>query len=189
MNNYKPCKQCGVIKPLEQFRNYYGGRKGTYTICKTCEKINSRVKYLEGKSELNDKEKAELHSIYLLWETQRTLGYQPPRTTVRGQKPVVDTVLEMMDTYKERSQLLGSVAEEALTAPPDLLRWLTEELTEDPDYYLNDIYDGLKETYRPILRIDERAMMPVYDENYSGILDKILERFYKYEDDYYAQDN
>ena len=106
-----------------------------------------------------------------------------------GQKPVVDTVLEMMDTYKERSQLLGSVAEEALTAPPELLRWLTEELTEDPDYYLNDIYDGLKETYRPILRIDERAMMPVYDENYSGILDKILERFYKYEDDYYAQDN
>lgn len=189
MNNYKPCKQCGIIKPLEQFRNYYGGRKGTYTICKTCEKINSRVKYLEGKSELNDKEKAELQSIYLLWETQRTLGYQPPRTTVKGQKPVVDTVLEMMDTYKERSQLLGSVAEEALTAPPELLRWLTEELTEDPDYYLNDVYDSLKETYKPVLRIDEKAMMPVYDETYSGILDKILERFYKYEDDYYAQDN
>ena len=56
----------------------------------------------------------------------------------RKQKPVVDTVLEMMDTYKERSQLLESVAEEALTASPDLLRWLTEELTEDPDYYLND---------------------------------------------------
>ncbi len=185
----KTCKQCGVIKPLEQFRNYYGGRKGTYTICKTCEKINSRVKYLEGKSELNDKEKAELQSIYQLWETQRTLGYQPPRTTMKGQKPVVDTVLEMMDTYKERSQLLGSVAEEALTAPPELLRWLTEELTDDPDYYLNDIYDELKEAYKPVLRIDERAMMPVYDETYSGILDKILERFYKYEDDYYAQDN
>ena len=60
----KTCKQCGVIKPLEQFRNYYGGRKGTYTICKTCEKINSRVKYLEGKSELNDKEKAELQGHF-----------------------------------------------------------------------------------------------------------------------------
>ena len=71
MNNYKPCKQCGIIKPIEQFRNYYGGRKGTYTICKTCEKINSRVKYLEGKKELNDNEKLELQSIYQLWETQR----------------------------------------------------------------------------------------------------------------------
>ena len=43
MSATKTCKQCGVIKPLEQFRNYYGGRKGTYTVCKSCEKINSRV--------------------------------------------------------------------------------------------------------------------------------------------------
>ena len=185
----KPCKQCGVIKPFEQFRNYYGGRKGTYTICKTCEKINSRVKYLERKTELKSNEKAELQSIYMLWETQRTLGYQPPRTTVKGQKPVVDTVLEMIDTYKERSQLLGSIAEEALTAPPKLLKWLTEDLTEDPDYYLNDIYENLKETHKPILRIDEKTMMPVYDETYSGILNKILDRFYKYEEVYYAQDS
>ncbi|NMA23525.1 MAG: hypothetical protein GX938_08500, partial [Spirochaetales bacterium] len=121
----KPCRQCGVIKPLDQYRKYYGGRKGTYTICKTCEKINSRVKYLEGKSELNDKEKAELQSIYMLWETQRTLGYRPPRTPVKGQKPVVDTVLEMMDAYKQRTKVLEEVAEEALAAPPELLKWLT----------------------------------------------------------------
>ena len=185
MNNYKPCKQCGVIKPLDQYRKYYGGRKGTYTVCKACEKINSRVKYLESKKELNDKEKAELQSIYQLWETQRTLGYQPPRTTVKGQKPVVDTVLEMMDTYKKRTKMLGEVAEEVLTAPPELLKWLTVELTEEPEYYMDDVYEELKGTYKPVIRIDEKAMMPVYDTTYSGILDKILERFCAYEDKYY----
>lgn len=184
----KTCKQCGVIKPLEQFRNYYGGRKGTYTICKTCEKINSRVKYLESKKELNDNEKLELQSIYQLWETQRTLGYQPPRTTVKGQKPVVDTVLEMIDTYKQRTKMLGEVAEEVLTAPPELLKWLTVELTEEPEYYMDDVYEELKDTYKPVIMIDENAMIPVYDTTYSGILDKILERFCAYEDKYY-EDN
>ena len=37
--NAKTCKQCGELKPIEQFRKYYGGRKGTYTTCKTCENI------------------------------------------------------------------------------------------------------------------------------------------------------
>lgn len=188
MSATKTCKQCGVIKPLEQFRNYYGGRKGTYTVCKACEKINSRVKYLESKKELNDNEKLELQSIYQLWETQRTLGYQPPRTTVKGQKPVVDTVLEMMNTYKKRTKLLGEVAEEVLTAPPELLKWLTVELTEEPEYYMDSVYEELKDTYKPVLRIDEKAMMPIYDTTYSGVLDKILERFCEYEDKYY-EDN
>jgi len=185
MNNYKPCKQCGVIKPLDQYRKYYGGRKGTYTTCKACEKINSRAKYLESKKELNDNEKLELQSIYQLWETQRTLGYQPPRTTVKGQKPVVDTILEMMDTYKKRTKMLGEVADEVRAAPPELLKWLTAELTEEPEYYMDDVYEKLKDTYKPVIRIDEKAMMPVYDTTYSGFLDKILERFCAYEDAYY----
>ena len=184
----KTCKQCGVIKPIEQFRNYYGGRKGTYTTCKACERINSRVKYLESKKELNNSEAAELQAIYQLWETQRTLGYQPPRTTVKGKKPVVDAVLEMMDTYKQRTKVLEEVTGEALTAPPELLKWLTVELTEEPEYYMDDVYEELKDTYKPILRIDEKAMMPVYDTTYAGILDKILERFCEYEDKYY-EDN
>ena len=25
--NAKTCKQCGELKPIEQFRKYYGGRK------------------------------------------------------------------------------------------------------------------------------------------------------------------
>jgi len=36
----KICKQSGETKPLDQFRRYYGGRKGTYKTCKFCEKIN-----------------------------------------------------------------------------------------------------------------------------------------------------
>lgn len=185
----KTCKQCGVIKPIEQFRNYYGGRTGTYTMCRSCEKINSRVKYLENKANLCDKESEELEAIFRLWETQRALGYQPPRTTPKGQKPVVETVLEMIDTYKSRAEALVDITGDTLDAPPELLKWLTVDLTEDPDYYLDDIYDGLRASYKPVLRIDETAMMPVYDESFADILDKILERFYRYEEDYYAQDN
>jgi hypothetical protein len=53
---------------------------------------------------------------------------------------------------------------------------------------MDDVYEELKDIYKPVLRIDEKAMMPVYDTTYSGILDKILERFCTYEDKYY-EDN
>ena len=62
----KTCRQCGEIKPLSQFRKYYGGRKGTYKMCKVCERVNSREKYLFAKGDsLRQEEKVELKKIQL----------------------------------------------------------------------------------------------------------------------------
>ena len=64
----KVCKRCGRELPVDQFRNYYGGREGSYSFCKTCEKIEQRRKYLLAKDAaphggLDEDEQLELDKI------------------------------------------------------------------------------------------------------------------------------
>lgn len=182
--NAKTCKQCGELKPIEQFRKYYGGRKGHYNTCKVCEKINARAKYLRSKGESMDyDEEAELHKIEKLYEVQRAAGLQPPSSGERS-KPLVDSLDDMIAKYSTKPNVPD---DRQLEGPHDLTVWLTNELTEEPDYYLDEIYDTLKAKYRPVLRIDSSTMQPVYDDTYKNTLDKILERFYEYEA-YYWED-
>lgn len=187
----KTCKQCGEIKPLTQFRKYYGGRKGTYTICKGCERINSREKYLSAKEELKPEEVQELAKIHELYEYQRKVGLQPP--TKQQRRTALSTDLDsMLDKYKQMSEEVQSnpvaVTLDLTGVPADLSKWLTEELTLEPDEYIDDVYERLVEKYRPCTGIDRDTMMPVYDNTYKAILDKILERFNNYEDSYYEGD-
>lgn len=168
----KTCRQCGKVKPIEQFRNYYGGRKGTYTTCLACESINARAKYLRNKgTTISEEEQAELDKIELLYDTQRKLGLKPPR---RRTKRYVEAIDDMIASYEQQGTELES--------------WLTRPLTEAPEYYINEIYERLVATYRPCLYIDRETLHPVYDETHTDILDQILVRFNKYEDDYYAND-
>ena len=69
--------------------------------------------------------------------------------------------------------------------PAELSRWLTEPLTEEPEYYQDEVYEQLKAKFRPKTKIDPDTMLPVYDDTYKPILDSILERFDNYEDTYY----
>lgn len=172
----KQCKQCGEIKPIEQFRNYYGGRQGTYTMCKACERINSRAKYLERKGDkMNDVEHEELDKIYKLYEAQRACGLNPPKSVMGKQVALVDTLDSLIEQYTNRQP------EES-----ELEQWLHKPLTEDPDYYLDMVYEELKVRYRPVIRVDPETLMPIYDETHKDVLDKILERFNNYEDQYYS---
>lgn len=187
----KTCKQCGEIKPLAQFRKYYGGRKGTYTMCKACERINSREKYLRAKGEsMNWDEEAELDKIHELYEYQRRMGLQPP-TKQERRTSVIDELDGMLDKYRDMSaQVVQAARQNAginllADAPHDLIKWLSEPLTQEPDYYVDEVYEKLVDTYRPCIGIDKDKMMPVYDNKYKAILDKILERFTDYEDTYY----
>lgn len=172
----KRCKQCGDIKPIEQFRKYYGGRQGTYTMCKACESINSRAKYLERKGDaLNDVEREELDKIYTLYEAQRACGLTPPKSVMGKQVALVDTLDSLISKYRA----IESV-------PSELDNWLHCALTEDPDYYLDEVYEDLRKRYRPVLRVDSETLVPIYDESNKATLDRILERFNKYEDEYYS---
>lgn len=186
----KTCRQCGELKPIAQFRKYYGGRKGTYKMCKACERINSREKYLRAKGESMDwDEEAELRKIHELYEYQRRMGLQPPVKQER--RATLSTELDgMLDKYRGMVSQVTEVtppfiSHNTVEAPHELLSWLTEPLTHEPDYYMDEVYEKLVDTYRPCIGIDKTNMMPVYDNKYKAILDRILERFTDYEDTYY----
>lgn len=174
----KQCKQCGEIQPIANFRKYYGGRQGTYTMCKTCERINSRAKYLERKGDaLSDAEREELNKIYKLYEAQRAYGLNPPRSVMGHQIALVDTLDSLIDKYGAKQDTQS-----------ELDAWLHCELTSEPEYYLDEVYEDLKKRYRPLLRVDPITLVPIYDETNKAILDKILERFNNYEDEYYSKE-
>lgn len=182
----KQCRQCGEIKPLENFRKYYGGRKGTYTTCRQCEKINSRAKYLRAKGEMmNYEEEAELSKIEQLYDAQRACGLQPPSRSNGRSTKLVDDLDGMIATYKGMANQVSERIDNVSPLPPELRKWLSADLIEDPDFYLDEIYEDLKSKFRPVVRIDQATMMPVYDDTYKETLDAILARFNDYEEKYY----
>ena len=186
--NAKTRKQCGELKPIEQFRKYYGGRKGTYTTCKTCEKINSRAKYLTNKGDKCSKaELTALATTHKLWDAQRAAGPQLPRENTGRKVPLSESLDDMIDKYKQQAEAVQEVVQAVKVPdiPAELSRWLTEPLTEEPEYYQDEVYEQLKTKFRPKTKIDPDTMLPVYDDTYKPVLDKILERFDNYEDTYY----
>lgn len=172
----KVCKQCGEEKPTESFRRYYGGRTGTYTMCKACEKINSRAKYLNSKGDKRTAEECkELTKIHALWDAQRANGLKPPNT---GRRQAVSNLDDMISRYQ-------ATRPEATEVPAELLKWLHETLTAEPEYYQETIYEYLINKYRPQVGIDPATSLPVYADTYKDVLNRIASRFDAYEDKYY----
>lgn len=192
MQNVRRCKQCGEVKQLSFFRQYYGeNASGYYRVCKTCERINNRYKYLKGKGDAaTPADLEEIARIEELYDTLRELGLEPPRYGA-GATSTVHTLVEDL-LQKKKSQLAEKKAqlEEVgveTDAPAELLEWLTKPLTEKPEYY-EDVYFKLREKYMPVIGTNPDAT-PKYDETYKEILDQILERFDEYEDNYeYEED-
>lgn len=168
------CKQCGEVLPDSMFRkNYYNGKPSR--TCLKCEKINSRAKYLIRKGDkATQAEKSELAKIEQLYMYQVIAGLKPPRRRAELQRNI-----EAFD------ELLSKYEKVALVDTDELHKWLIEELTDTPEYYMDTVYEQLLSKYRPVLRIDQSTMMPVYDETHLEVLNKILERFSDYEDNYY----
>lgn len=177
----KQCRQCGEVKPIDQFRKYYEGRGGHYTYCLDCERINTRCKYLTRKKALKPEEQTELNVINELLEAQRAAGFKPP---MRGatHRPLI-----ISDLTSQIEKLRASTVSGFEGEPIELQTWLTNELIEAPDYYLDKIYEDLKAHFRPMIAIGGENTLPVYDEAHKDILDKILERFNNYEDEYYEK--
>lgn len=199
----KVCKQCGKMKPLDAFRTYYGNRTGTYNTCLSCEKVNTREKYLRKKSNYNaisDSEAEELEKIHILYKAQRAAGLQPPRLQEKNNS-IADKLDDMIALYNKQEEDLAAEAEHSPKTSPlspatdekfipaKLQMWLTNKLKREPEYYQDTIYESLREEFRPIKEIDQKTMMPVYDNTYKHILDEILARFDAYEDEYYADDD
>jgi hypothetical protein len=133
-----------------------------------CEKINSRRKYLERKQETTDDEKEELGLIYQVYTAQQAVGLSPPRC--RKVPGIKSKAMQMLDKLNETDS--------------ELRIWLERDLnTYEPDQ-LYDIYEDLKAKYRPRIGLDPVKCLPIYDDTYRSILDKILTRFDDYEEAY-----
>lgn len=186
MEETKVCKQCGEIKPLTQFRKYYKG-KGYYGLCKGCESINTRAKYLNSKEHLSPSEKDELNKINELYTMQRGLGLKPPTFKAHKWGTVTAQLDDLLNkygtTYAAVRDAVTGLVPEGTNVPYDLSRWLIEKLDKSPEYY-DEIYDELVKTYRPLLHVKNDTFEPQYDMTYAGVLSKILERFTEYGDNY-----
>jgi hypothetical protein len=92
----KVCRSCGVDRPITEYRHYYGGRKGYYKICKQCESIEQRRKYLVGKELLTEQEHQDLANIRKLYENRSAKGLKPPvpRGTNGGVSSLISSLLE-----------------------------------------------------------------------------------------------
>ena len=189
MQNVRKCKQCGEVKQLSSdfFRPYYGkNAKGFYRVCKTCERINNRYKYLKGKGDAaTQADIEEIARIEELYDTLRELGLEPPRYGARTTSTVYSVVEELLKRKRqqvaERKEQLEEIGVKA-DVPTELAEWLSKPLTEEPEYY-EDVYFKLREKYMPVVGTNPDAT-PKYDETYKEILDQILERFDEYEDNY-----
>ena len=88
----KTCRRCGAVKPLTQFRKYYGNRKGHYTFCQECERLETRRKYLSRKELLTPDELYELQAIKNLYEARERIGLPQPKA--RSSKSRVLDIVE-----------------------------------------------------------------------------------------------
>jgi len=192
MQNVRKCKQCGEIKQLSFFRPYYGkNARGFYRVCKTCESINNRYKYLTGKGDAaTQADLEEIKRIEELYDTLRELGLEPPRYGARASSTVYSVVEELLKRKQQqvanRKEQLEEIGVEA-DIPTELAEWLSKPLTEEPEYY-EDVYFKLREKYMPVVGTNPDAT-PKYDETYKEILDQILKRFDDYEDNYVYEED
>jgi len=194
MQNVRKCKQCGEVKQLssEFFRKYYGeNAKGFYRVCRTCERINNRYKYLIGKGDAaTQADLEEIKRIEELYDTLRELGLEPPRYGAGTSSTVYSVVEELLkrkaSQLANRQELLKEVGVES-NVPTELLEWLSRPLTGEPEHYI-DIYLKLREKYMPVVGMNPDAT-PKYDETYKEIMDQILERFDEYEDNYVYEED
>lgn len=86
----KVCAHCGSERSIDQYRKYYN-RPGLYAYCKTCEKIETRRKYLSRKEGRTEMEEVELDKISSLYDLQRQHGLR------QATKAYVSAVLDLVD--------------------------------------------------------------------------------------------
>lgn len=188
MQETRKCKQCGHVKSLELFRQYYGrgANKGKrsqsrYRTCKQCESINTKYKYLCKKPELTEEESTMRDKIEQLYEVQRSLGYKPPGSdpTPRDASVIVDSLL---DEYKTKEP---EVPEDMPNDMPDELRyWLNRDFLEISPDDLQEEFDEVEARYKPIIGLSDDKT-PIYDTTHKVVLDKIQDRIYDYEESYW----
>ena len=176
------CKQCGDIKIDDNFRKY-PRTEGRYKICLECERINNKYKYLLKKNQCTEEETVTLNKIEQLYQILVAKGLQVPKVGIgkgKGKSTDIDKMLEKYTAVEECPYMPPT--------PSKLQEWLDADLSQYTPDYLDEVYKTLKNSYRPMLGVDQDTLLPRYDDTYKVILDKILRRFDEREEQYYVNE-
>lgn len=188
---FQTCKQCGEQKELKDFRPYYNN-PGHYKLCKECEAVNNKYKYLQrkmAKDVLSEEDEIAFRVIEEYYSMLREQGLQPPNY---GQghdgSGLVKNIQGRLENYKDFRTRHSVPTEMPKSIPEELNNWLTQELNNyTPEELHDNVYENLRHTWSPRIGLDEVTQLPVYDETFKPILLEILRRFDNYEEEYYAK--
>ncbi len=206
MSEVKRCVQCGLLQEADAFRKYTYSRtnntEGRYRICRKCEAINTAYRHAkQWESEhpmpsFDDIDTAQkMHEVVVktevLYATLEKRGLRVPtvKVSARHDAATLDAIDSIMSFYKE-DVLVQPVEMSASEVPDELQHWLDEDsqIWKDndiaPEYLQETVYESLKAKYRPQIGVDKQSYLPIYDDTYKSVLNKILRRFDDYEEEY-----
>lgn len=179
----KRCKQCGMLKEVEDFRKYTYSKAnsttGRYRICRTCENINTTYRralavlkadgcenahdvYMKGTEKTTDAWNTIVR-IEKLYETLEDQGLSVPSYSKSpNQQPTMDTRIEQLMAFYGAAQSGQTVIPtdstvDMNTVPEDLQTWLDQEPSEWAAAGLSPEY--LQETVYESLRAKYRPQV------------------------------
>lgn len=209
MANVKRCVQCGLLKDEEQFRKYTYSKtkdtKGRYRLCRACESINSNYRraklwvaenlsdghiHFKQDAVLREKMLGIVEQTEKLYKVLERRGLRiPAPIAIKEQEDSAFTAIDSLLTfYKDTAPLKPAVVIPS-EIPEELAAWLEADFHEwkdcniSPEYLQETIYESLKAKYRPQIGVDKDTYLPIYDDTYKDILNKILRRFDDYEEE------
>lgn len=193
-----------MLKEETCFRPYTHSRgksePSRYRICRDCESINTtyrRAREQIDKGELTVEERNALADtltkITLLYRALEAKGLQVPEYGVKKKKSAAETAVDKLLAFygqQPQEQARQSTVDipTEIDIPEDLNVWLTQDVNEwaekglSPEYLQETVYESLKAKYRPQLGYDSERGLPIYDDTFKDVLNRILKRFDDYED-------
>ena len=190
------------------------GTEGRYRTCKECEATNQRYKVLQQKlkiakingdrldwremKEMTEIEAriAEIEGVYDILEANGLRTPRTPETTTTTESKEALQLEKIRNFYKMVPNLppaARTTVDTVVEVPDELKLWLEADTSQwmesnlSPEYLQETIYESLKAKYRPQVGIDKEKYVPLYDDTYKDVLNKILRRFDDYEEEYASQ--
>ena len=193
-----------MLKEETCFRPYTHSRgksePSRYRICRDCESINTtyrRAREQLDKGGLSMVESSQLSEtvskILQLYRALEAKGLQVPEYGVKKKKSAAETAVDKLLAFygqQPQEQARQSTVDipTEIDIPEDLNIWLTQDVNEwiekglSPEYLQETVYESLKAKYRPQLGYDSERGLPIYDDTFKDVLNRILKRFDDYED-------
>lgn len=200
----KRCKQCGMLKEETCFRPYTHSRgksePSRYRICRDCESINTTYRRAREQYDAGGLSVSEscslgetINKISRLYAALEAKGLQVPEYGVKKKKSAAESAVDKLLAFygqqpKEQARQSTVDIPMEIDIPDDLKVWLEQDVNEwnekglSPEYLQETVYESLKAKYRPQLGYDSERGLPIYDDTFKDVLNRILKRFDDYED-------